>query len=296
VFTKRQIVAISLLGFFLSPGAVSAAKQKSAGAKPTQLLDDDMRTRIESEHPKWSLDQVNAAIKANPKDAGLLVDRATIYYLDGDIEPCIASCNLALSINPQCARAYVVRGRLYAGIHQWDKAFHDYNVASKVGDPIVATDALSRSAYLHRESKQYELARAQYDQVLKSAVLSPALRAFLTFQRGEVYHRMGKVKEAFADYSAAIKIDPEPANYYLFRGRIYRDQGDLKNALADFTTAVNHDLKARSVTAGKYLGECYLERARLYDALGKPDLAKKDRLYSAKESQEMFDAIPFRAH
>jgi tetratricopeptide (TPR) repeat protein len=66
-----------------------------------------------------------------------------------------------------------------------------------------------------------------------------------------------------------LKADPKAVEAYEYRGACYQELGNFQNALADFSKAIELD---------RTNGRVFTERAKVYDAMHKPDLAAKDRL------------------
>ena len=62
------------------------------------------------------------------------------------------------------------------------------------------------------------------------------------FNRGLAYARQGEYEQAIADYTAAIKLNPQLAEAYYNRGNAYRRQGEYDQAIADYTAAIGLNL------------------------------------------------------
>lgn len=58
------------------------------------------------------------------------------------------------------------------------------------------------------------------------------------FNRGNVHAHNGRFDRAIADYTQAIKLDPDDADGYNNRGNAYRRAGQLDRAIADFNLAI----------------------------------------------------------
>ena len=61
------------------------------------------------------------------------------------------------------------------------------------------------------------------------------------FNRGLVHHNQGNYQLAIADFTEALKLDPNNALVLATRGDAYRMQGEYDKALADFTEALRLD-------------------------------------------------------
>jgi tetratricopeptide (TPR) repeat protein len=85
--------------------------------------------------------------------------------------------------------------------------------------------------------------------------------------RGVARAKAGRVKQAIADQSEAIRIEPGLAAAFRNRGRDHWTRGAVKSALGDFTEAIR--LEPQDAGA-------YCDRATVYNRLGKFALAIAD--------------------
>lgn len=102
-------------------------------------------------------------------------------------------------------------------------------------------------------------------------------QAKAAFDRAEADEAAGRVDEAIAGYSEAIRLVPGYTRAYNRRGVLYQQQGKLGEAVADYTTAI-----------GQLPNEAnfYFNRASAYRAQGKmfnaqADLTKAMALFGA---------------
>ena len=59
--------------------------------------------------------------------------------------------------------------------------------------------------------------------------------------RGWAWHRKREYDNSVADYSEAIRLNPNNAKAYSGRGIVFGDKGDLDKAIADFTESIRLD-------------------------------------------------------
>jgi tetratricopeptide (TPR) repeat protein len=226
------------------------------------------------------------------------MERGNFYLSDTDIEHAMADFNKAINLDPHCGKAYIGRSRLYQFMKKWQLAFGELQKAESMATPGIAIDATFESAFLRKELQQFPQALAEYDRVLKSGLLSKKRQACAFLQRGEIYKRTSKHKEAVADFSSAVKNDPTLVQAYLLRARSYEALKKFKEALADYTWIVNSDPdKISGDGSGGFVSsipESYRERANIYQAMGRPDLARKDRAAALSNERQTMDIAPFR--
>jgi len=113
--------------------------------------------------------------------------------------------NIALELNPQCAIAYFVCGRVYDKKGEWDKAIQDYTRAIEL-DPQFAM------AYNNR---------------------------------GGMFYNETEWDKAIQDYTRAIELDPKHANAYYYRSLAFHHKQEHDKAVQDYTRAIELDPKAK---------------------------------------------------
>ncbi|BAY27619.1 tetratricopeptide TPR_2 repeat protein [Calothrix sp. NIES-2100] len=87
------------------------------------------------------------------------------------------------------------------------------------------------------DRKDYRGAIADYTEAIR---LDPNY-TYAYNNRGNARDDIGDKQGAIADYNAAIEIDPNYANAYYNRGFVRDDLGDKQAAIADYTTAIKID-------------------------------------------------------
>ncbi|MDH6100454.1 tetratricopeptide repeat protein [Anabaenopsis sp. FSS-46] len=115
---------------------------------------------------------------------------SNVFYGQGNLDLALFNFNQAITIDPNYALAYILRGSVYRNQQNWDLALADYNKAIEL-DP---NNALAYTG------------------------------------RGNLYADQEKWDLVLADFNQAITIDPNYAGAYIMRGNIYRDLGDINKA------------------------------------------------------------------
>jgi tetratricopeptide (TPR) repeat protein len=87
------------------------------------------------------------------------------------------------------------------------------------------------------------------------------------YSRGLAYNKMGRYDEAISDYTQAIKRKPKHADLYYSRGLAYNKMGRYDEAVSDYTQAIK--LKPKHA-------DFYYSRGVAYNKMGKSDKAISD--------------------
>ncbi len=245
----------------------------------------------ENEQCQIKIKQLSQTIKQNPKDAQAYCDLAQSYYKLGQYKKACDNATRALSLNPDLAIAYNIRGAANlhipatgydncAGDPDFDKCVKDCSKAIEL-DPKLAVAYLNR-AESYAGIGQNEKSLADCAEALKldpKLVGAYCLRARTLTDVGVKLDIQNKDKEAHADYMQAIKdylaateINPHDARIYSERGQLYLVRlKEYQKAVDDFSEALK--LNPKDV-------ESYSNRAEAYEKLGKKDLAAQDRVKS----------------
>ena len=87
---------------------------------------------------------------------------------------------------------------------------------------------------------------------------------------GVKHFEAGRVEEAIAAYSEAIRLDPDSAQALYNRGQAYFTIGEPEKSVPDFTRAIEVDPADRQVALA------YAGRAMAYTLMGNDDEAQSD--------------------
>ena len=100
----------------------------------------------------------------------------------------------------------------------------------------------------------YDRAIAEYTEAIR---LNPNLTAAYA-NRGVVYHEKGDYNRAITDYTEAIRLNPNEADYYNIRGIAYENKGDYDRAIADHTQAIR--LAPNNADTYDWRGQAYYNK------------------------------------
>jgi lipoprotein NlpI len=121
----------------------------------------------------------------------------------------------------------------------------------------------------YQVTKDRDGALADYSQAIR---LNPEA-AVAFYDRGLIYADKGDFDRAIADYSQAIRIDPKFASAFSDLGDAYRRKGDLDRAIADYSEAIRVG-RAGDAAFSAFLA--FYGRATAYRAKGDSDRAVAD--------------------
>jgi tetratricopeptide (TPR) repeat protein len=217
------------------------------------------------------LDELN---RTATDDGASYYKRGTVYLKLKRFDPALANFNKAIELSPTEPAYYDAREAVLCDLKQYDKALAD-------ADHVIAIYPRSDRAYIsrgyvHLKQKQDELALKDFEEALQLNPNDPLSH----INQSAVYKRQGKYQQAFDAADKAIKLDANNAGGFCNRGEAAFKLQKYESALADLN---------KSIEMGPSLcgGENYYYRARVYEALGKADLAAVD-----KKSAKKFGYVP----
>jgi tetratricopeptide (TPR) repeat protein len=177
-------------------------------------------------------------------------------------------------------------------------------------------EPLFRQALAHIEARDFDKATDALAEVIR---LAPA-HVDAVAERASLSLRLGKAKEAVADYTRAIELRPEAPAIYLGRGRAHLKLGQFDQAIEDFSAAAklapaeweayhrrglahtarkNHEQAiadfSQAIRLHPDFSELYLHRALAYTQTGRFDLAIGDYSEQIRLNPQAPAAYNFRA-
>lgn len=232
--------------------ASSVANTSTAGvtAETKPLIEQATQLVMKREFGK-AFEQLNAAIKTDPKCAAAYFMRAGIFADAGQNPRSIADFNMAIELDPKNADFLNARGFFYLTRQQYPAAVKDFTVAMKL-NPIHAQCRNNRGL-AHVALGQYKEAVADFTEALK---LGPQNHDAYN-NRGFAYFQAGDSEKALVDFNAAIRLNPDYLNAYNNRGLLYFKAEKYEAAAVEFSEAIQRDkLNAKYY---RHRRECYLK-------------------------------------
>ena len=139
----------------------------------------------------------------------------------------------AIDLNPKYAEAYHRRGNVYMTRKQYDEAISD---STKGIELSPTSDGYHKRGRAYEGKKLYDFAISDYSKVIEMKPEFP-LSSIIYTDRGFLFYQIGSFDRAIADFSSAIKIDPQNALAYDMRGHTYMMKREQKKAETDYETA-----------------------------------------------------------
>jgi tetratricopeptide (TPR) repeat protein len=152
----------------------------------------------------------------------------------GRYDEAVTAFEQAIQLNPNSHYAYYGKGLAFTYQSEYQQARDAYQQATKLAPNFYPAWRWLGSTFL--ALKQYPQALNTYDQAIK---ISPE-DFVLYVERGDVLHKLKRYKEAISSYNQAIEIQPHPWAYNN-RGITYAELKESQKAFADFTQALKLD-------------------------------------------------------
>ena len=220
--------------------------------------------KAKGEFDKALVDQTEA-IRLNPKLAIAFSNRGSLWTELGEYDKAIEDCNEAIRLNPKLATAYSNRGLAWIKKGEFDKAIDDCTTAIRL-KPDFATAFINRGRRLRADGNMTGPS-------LTSIGRSKSTRSRHAFgNRGMVWLKKGEIDRAIADFTEALRIDPQLYEACNNRGLAWLQKGELENAFADLNEAIRlkpdkrHAFYNRALCGG-VCGEFEKSRADCDEAL-----------------------------
>ncbi len=174
----------------------------------------------------------------------------------------------ALELDSNFNPAYLVRGKFYSALGEYDVALSDFNRAIELD--VTQADLYAERGFVHLARGNQEAATADFVQ----ATTLDASNSLAYLGQAQLSLDNGDFESALFNVSLALETNPEFAEAYALRGSLHMHLGNTDDAKSDFDTAIN--LNNRLVDA-------YVGRGMYYDDAGNTRLATRD--YSTALSQ-----------
>ena len=213
---------------------------------------------------KQAINDYTQAIQLDPKNAKYYNSRGLAYTQLKDYKQVIADYTQAIQLDPKDVTYYGMRGGAYSELKDYKQAIADYTQAiqldpkdaiyyslrglaySKLKDYKQAISDLTETIRRDPKNAPYTVGGLRYSEFKDIKGFLSGYTGFMSIAyrtRGGIYYELKEYKLAIDDYTQAIKIDSQNANYYAVRGGCYLQLKEYKQAIDDYTQAIKIDPK-----------------------------------------------------
>ncbi len=188
------------------------------------------RTRQKLGDLPGALADFNLTIDLKPQSA-VYDDRAEVHRCLGDGLAAVHDCDRAIELNPRFINAYFRRGLTYTELGNLELALENYNRTIDLHPQHI--NAHIQRSWIYFRKQDYP--RAKQDCQTVKAVDQSCFWA--NYILGVVNSFSGLKNNAIKNFSKAIEISPYYVSARYHRGIIYHEMGDIPQAMADFEQA-----------------------------------------------------------
>ncbi|MFH1227014.1 MAG: tetratricopeptide repeat protein [Planctomycetota bacterium] len=221
-----------------------------------------------------AMESYNKAIELSPDHSPVYNSRGIIYVKKGELDRAIADFTEAIRLDPKSILAYNNRGNVYdlkaerqtsPGAYRElaDKALADYEEAIKA-DPKYALSYYNRGI-LYGSKAERESNPDKCCELIDKAIADHTEAIRLAPKYSDAYNNRGiaydnktelpagsrdklspeasreLMDKAIADYTEAIRLNPNDSAPFINRGKVYNKKGRPDLALADYNEAIRLD-------------------------------------------------------
>lgn len=205
-----------------------------------ERVSDAIRTPVPTGAAAQRIERYTRAIAANPRDAGLYVERGQAYLDAQQFDRAIEDFSIAITLNDDLDQAYFGRGMAYGRARMLEEGISDLTI-------FIGRNPNSSLAHTKRGVRYIwkgDLERAHQD--LSRALVLDETNAEAQDDLGVVYARRGQYAEAIQHLRAAIRHDPSYQKAYHNLAIVYYLTDRSENALAAVNKALALEPQGRN--------------------------------------------------
>jgi tetratricopeptide (TPR) repeat protein len=184
----------------------------------------------------------------NKSSTTALIGQGNCKFHSGAYSAAIQAYSSAISINPNDAAYFILRGDAYVQLGERDRAIADYRTAIALYNPnkyaynkSVAADVYYKIGTQLSRSRKHEDAIEAYD---NSIGFTPQQAAYLE-SRGKEHQARGEYREAIEDYSKALDLKPNVAVVWARKCALRAVSGEGEMALSDCDRAEKEAIESK---------------------------------------------------
>jgi tetratricopeptide (TPR) repeat protein len=182
----------------------------------------------------------------------------------GDLQGALAELNRSIWLNPEGMEVYNLRGLVHQAMGQTEDAIADFRRAIETYEIVIrrieskgqqyALNPKSRPDLIYRMNLGRALADVgrldEAQEVFSQVITIRSTEAAAYFERGKVNGRLGKVKQALADFLKVTELRPDDPDGYTFLGWALLDAGQGGMAEPVFIRALQLNANNPKAMAG----------------------------------------------
>jgi tetratricopeptide (TPR) repeat protein len=167
--------------------------------------------------------QCRSAEIPDPRTAGDYVVVSRYHFNADEMDCALGAAEEAIKMEPDNARAFAMRAFAHYGAKEYWQALPDFHIAIRL-DPNYAESYSGRSD-VYRDINELDNAVADITKAIDLAQKDEEFNYLLdgwTNERGNLYFQKGEYERALADFSEAIRLEPDFYLWYKDRAKVYR--------------------------------------------------------------------------
>lgn len=192
-----------------------------------------------------AMECLTAVSRLSPDDSEIFHDLADVYFMCGYLEECRKYCRKCLSIDPECAGAYVLLGMLEIRKNHEDHAGKWLKRALEI-EPLNPI-ALNELAFVQHMNGNDDECLILLQKAIEIAPDFPDVLCSM----GVVLYYQSNFDEAMEYFDKTLSLDPAHAGALIGKGNLYLAQSDAEEALAWYDKALLYDPEYPEALHGK---------------------------------------------
>ncbi|MGH9553372.1 MAG: tetratricopeptide repeat protein, partial [Terriglobales bacterium] len=205
---------------------------------------------VTAEEKTLNLDQLNEKLTKNPDDWDSLFDRSIVLAVLHRYPAALADMDHAIHLRPKDYKGYANKAAICGRAKQFAEAKESYTQAIELRPDDAGLLSERAKAFACMGSRQKEIddltaalramKSSMFAQTRKlNHITSDAVfEGSLLTRRGNAYYQLTKYDDAYRDFDAAIKLNPNDGGAYLGRGLLHSQKDQYQASLDDFNRAV----------------------------------------------------------
>ncbi len=214
---------------------------------------------------RWEFDKVlEIALRSaelEPNDETIRLSIAAAHLGRGALEEAEKALEEALAIEPQCAQAYVQRGRIALRRGDEQQALSHYQAAIEMDPGSVGPAAYNEIGFVHLRARRLEEAREAYRKAIEIDAFDGDAHSGLA----DILIEEGKLDEAGRELVVALRFDPNQPHALATLASLMIERGELVAAI---------QLCERALELSPKLPQAHTRMGLAYRRQNRPDLAE----------------------